>query len=316
MNDTFAEDVLKGLSSTPKFLSSKYFYDEKGDELFQQIMNMPEYYLTRSEYEIFSLQKGQLLKLFQRNDQPFRLIEFGAGDGLKTKVLLEHFLEKKAVFKYTPIDISGNVLELLSNDLQQNYPSLSVDPMEGEYFQMLEKLSHTDSTRKIILFLGSNIGNFGEQEALKFLGQLSTKLNPQDSLLIGFDLKKDPEVVLNAYNDHSGITRAFNLNLLQRINNELDANFDLTRFKHAPFYDPMTGATKSYLVSMQKQDVMIASLGKMICFEQWEPIYMEVSQKYDLDMIKNLADSSGFKVDCNFFDCKHYFVDSLWSLKN
>lgn len=316
LNETFATDVIEGLSSTPKFLSSKYFYDEKGDAIFQQIMEMPSYYLTRSEYQIFDTHKEALLQLFGANKAPFHLIEFGAGDGLKTKVLLKHFLNQQACFRYLPIDISENVLSLLTHDLELNFPSLEVEPLANDYFEALNILNQEDRTeRKVILFLGSNIGNFSHKQAINFLQQMRAHLQPQDLLLIGFDLKKDPAVILEAYNDKEGITKSFNINLLERMNTELGGNFDTSKFIHKPTYNPLTGATKSYLVSTENQEVTFDKLGKSFYFEAWEAIDMEISQKYSLSTINHLAEQAGFKIASNFFDKNRYFVDSVWSVK-
>ena len=312
MSLSFAEEVRNGLSSNPKFLSSKYFYNEKGDELFQEIMKMPEYYLTRSEYEVFTMHKEALLNLFSEGGKPFQLIEFGAGDGFKTKVLLKHFLKMNARFKYHPIDISNNVLEELSEDLKQNFPNLGVEPLNDEYFKALDNLDHSGEMRKVVLFLGSNIGNFNHSQAVSFLGQLAKKLSAGDYLMVGFDLKKDPEAILNAYDDPHGITKAFNLNLLKRINDELGGNFDTTNFKHWPIYNPLTGATKSFLVSMKSQEVFIESLKQNFSFKAWEAIDMEISQKYDLETINSLGADAGFEVVKQFFDCKHYFVNTIF----
>lgn len=316
LNDTFATDVIEGLSSSPKFLPSRYFYDEKGDAIFQQIMNMPSYYLTRSEYEIFDTHKNALLELFGAQEHAFHLIEFGAGDGYKTKVLLEHFLAQEAKFRYLPIDISENVLNLLADDLQVNFPQLEVEPLANEYFEALDILNKQKRTeRKVILFLGSNIGNFLHEEAIDFLRQMCSHLNSGDLLLIGFDLKKDPQIILDAYNDKGGITRDFNLNLLDRINTEFDGNFDTSKFMHSPTYNPLTGATKSYLVSTEDQEVKLEKLGQTFSFEAWEAIDMEISQKYGLSDIKRLAKEAGFEVSSNFFDKNRNFVDSVWTVK-
>lgn len=316
LNETFATDVIEGLTSTPKFLSSKYFYDEKGDAIFQQIMEMPSYYLTRSEYQIFDTHKEALLQLFGANRAPFRLIEFGAGDGLKTKVLLKHFLDQQACFRYLPIDISENVLSLLTHDLEANFPALEVEPLANDYFKALDILNQQDCTeRKVIFFLGSNIGNFSHKQAISFLQQMRVHLQPQDLLLIGFDLKKDPAIILEAYNDKEGITKSFNINLLDRMNSELGGNFDTSKFIHNPTYNPLTGATRSYLVSTENQEVTFDKLDTSFYFEAWEAIDMEISQKYSLSTINHLAEQAGFKVASNFFDKNRYFVDSVWSVK-
>lgn len=314
MNQQFAKDVLDGLNANPKTLPSKYFYDKKGDAIFQQIMNLDEYYLTRCEYEVFDNNKAALLDTFMDGVDSLNLIEFGAGDGYKTKVLLKHFLDEQVDFEYLPIDISGNVLEQLKASLKKELPQLHVKTIQDDYFHALEKIDHDAATRSVVLFLGSNIGNFRHKKAIKFLAELQARLKPNDLLLIGFDLKKDPEVILNAYNDKKGVTKSFNINLLDRINNELDANFDTSKFIHYPIYNPLTGTTKSFLVSTANQTVEI--MDSAIHFEAWEAIHTEVSQKYSLGDIQNLAKESGFSVVKNFFDNREYFVDSVWKKLN
>ena len=309
----FARDVLSGLLQHPKKLPSKYFYDARGDKLFQDIMSMPEYYLTDSEYEILDSQKSTILDLI--GAEAFDLIELGAGDGTKTKVLLEYFQDKRADFCYSPIDISGNVLRQLKADLDKNLPELCCEPLQGDYFKVLENLALTHEAKKVILFLGANIGNLNLKEAENFLKHVGDYMSSEDLLLVGFDLKKDPAVILNAYNDPAGITAAFNLNLLERINRELHADFQLDHFKHWENYDPITGATRSFIVSTQKQQVRIGVLGKVISFDAWEAIDVELSQKYDTHMIEALADNAGFEVVKHLYDSKKYFVDSVWRKK-
>lgn len=310
-----AIDVLKGLTSNQKYLNSKYFYDARGSRIFQKIMNMPEYYLTNCEEEIFHKQKQLIYESFLNNKKPFEIVELGAGDGIKTKILLDYFLKQGTDFSYIPIDISEEAVLNLINDLENELPELEVKGKIGDYFQMMEELSKIDKTQKILLFLGSNIGNFNEQETIKFLNHLRKVMNPVDKLFIGFDLKKDTDIIIRAYDDPHGYTASFNLNLLRRINDELGANFELLKFKHHEVYDPQSGTAKSFLVSQEKQMVYIGAIEAKIYFEKWEPIFMEMSQKYDLHMIKNLADASGFEILRNFSDSRQYFLNSLWKLK-
>ncbi|UII32929.1 L-histidine N(alpha)-methyltransferase [Fulvivirga ulvae] len=305
----FAQDVLSGLSATPKTLSSKYFYDENGDRIFQEIMNLEEYYLTRCEYEILETHQQQILDLFIGGTSKFNLVEFGAGDGYKTKVLLECFLNAKVDFRYRPIDISGNVLQILETSLEEEFPSLKVEGIQNEYMKALRELEN-GGTRNVVLFLGSNIGNFRQSQAISFLKGLYEGLNDGDLLFIGFDLKKDPQVILNAYNDKRGVTRDFNFNLLTRINRELKGNFDLSAFRHFPTYDPLTGTTTSYLISTKSQTVEI--MDTTITFDAWEPIHMEISQKYGMKDIESLASQVGFDIVRNFYDSRRYFVNSVW----
>ena len=314
MNKQFLEDVKMGLTSSPKFLSSKYFYDEAGNKLFQEIMALDEYYLTNCEFEILSTYRDTLLKQFINTCDLFHLVEFGAGDAFKTKILLKHFLDQQVAFEYNPIDISGNAIQQLVEDLRQSMSELQVDPMNHEYFHALEELSRKSTCKKVVLFLGSNIGNFTEKESHAIFSSLAEVLLPGDQLLIGFDLDKDPEVILAAYNDGKGVTREFNLNLLKRINRELDADFKISEFYHRPIYDQEHCAARSYLVSRRKQEVSIAAIPALIQFEQEEPIFMEIAQKYSLGDIEHFAAHAGFRITENYFDKRDYFVNSLWEL--
>ncbi|MEM6264542.1 MAG: L-histidine N(alpha)-methyltransferase [Bacteroidota bacterium] len=307
---TFAIDVQEGLTASPKYLSSRYFYDKRGSELFEEIMRTEAYYPTRCEYEVFELHKDALLNKFSSKG-PFNLVEFGAGDGLKTKILLQHFWDCEAEFSYCPIDISEDSLGRLVADLNQEWPQLPVKPLPGDYFDAFARLEG-DSQRKVALFLGSNIGNFREAYAIKFLSRMREYLSKDDLLMIGFDLKKDPETILNAYDDPEGVTRDFNLNLLSRINRDLGANFEVDAFRHYPTYNPMTGETLSYLVSTKAQEVYLAATQSRISFGAWEPIFMELSQKYDPAMIKSLAEKTGFRVVDTLTDSRGWFADVIW----
>lgn len=308
----FAQDTYEGLSSIPKYLKSKYFYDAEGDRLFQKIMAMKEYYLTDCEYEIIDNQKDELLSEFSDNGSPFLLTELGAGDGQKTELLLDHFLNKAMPFRYLPIDISANVLNLMKKHLSKKFPDLEIEPYPGDYFQALEELNMKENGRKVLLFLGSTIGNFEYEAAFDFLRSLNKNINKNDLLLIGFDLKKDPAVILPAYDDPHGITAEFNMNLLRRINRELGGNFVPEQFYHHPTYDPKSGEARSYIVSRINQQVSISKSGAAFHFKKGESIFTEISQKYDEDMISNLAEKTGFQVQKNYYDSRKFFVDSLW----
>ncbi|WP_326989777.1 L-histidine N(alpha)-methyltransferase [Chryseobacterium nepalense] len=311
-SDHFLNDVLTGLQSNPKHLSSKYFYDKTGDELFQKIMAMPEYYLTRCELDIFKNKTSELAEAIRFDDQPFDLIELGAGDAMKSTYLLKYLSEKRADFTYMPIDISGNILSVLENNLKDKLPEINIKTLEGEYFQILKKAMKLSSRRKVILFLGGNIGNMTSKESEKFCTSLHQLLNSEDIVLIGFDLKKNPFTVLNAYSDKSGITAEFNLNLLTRINRELGGNFDIEQFEHYESYDPITGACRSFLISLKNQQVKIEE--ETIDFAENEVIDMEVSQKFSKSDIEYLAEKSGFSITRNISDSKEWFIDSIWKV--
>lgn len=309
-NDQFLKDILDGLHQNPKHLQSKYFYDKKGDALFQEIMAMPEYYLTRCEMDIFQNKTQELANIIIDDQSPFELVELGAGDASKSLHLLQYLKNAKAQFTYMPIDISGNILSVLDKKMHDNIPDLDITLLEGDYFDMLKKTSKLSARRKAVLFLGSNIGNMELHEAGDFCKQLRKNLNKGDIVLVGFDLKKDPKIILNAYNDPKGVTAAFNLNLLERINKELKANFDLSQFEHYQNYDPLNGACRSYLVSLEDQNVNIEN--ESFHFKKDEVIYMEVSQKFSIDDMEKLALSSGFKTINTITDSKEWFADTFW----
>ncbi|MFA9388345.1 MAG: L-histidine N(alpha)-methyltransferase [Prolixibacteraceae bacterium] len=310
-----ATDTLTGLTANPKFLFSKYFYDDEGSSIFQDIMQMPEYYLTDCEFEIFTTHRKQITKSFHQGDQAFDLIELGSGDGLKTKILLQFLVENSVPFNYIPIDISHKANIDLVNSLKNELPNLNVSAKTGDYFQEVKKLNGYSGLRKVFLFLGSNIGNFSDAEINRFFTQLSKLCHKGDQLLIGFDLKKSPEVIMKAYSDSHGHTRRFNLNHLVRINKELNADFNPDQFEHQAIYDPQTGDAKSFLVSKVKQSVFIAELEQHIHFDKWEPIFMELSRKFDQQTIEKIATEHGFQVESQFTDQRDYFVNSLWVKK-
>jgi L-histidine N-alpha-methyltransferase len=312
-NDTqqqFCNDVLAGLTATPKYLEAKYFYDSRGDELFQEIMNSPEYYPTNCEMEIFTQQTEALASAIIADGSAFDLIELGAGDATKSTHLLRHLLDNKADFTYLPIDISGHVINYLNEALPATLPGLQLTGLTGEYFDMLKQAAEISDRRKVVLFLGSNIGNMPVEDAESFCAELRRHLSPGDSVLMGVDLKKNPKIILAAYNDAQGFTRQFNLNLLTRINRELKANFDTAQFEHYPMYDPETGACKSYLISLTDQQVQLCD--ETIVFKKDEYIYMEISQKYTLEQTKEMAAKTGFEPVNHFFESKEWFLDAIW----
>ncbi|MBC6112607.1 L-histidine N(alpha)-methyltransferase [Pedobacter fastidiosus] len=309
----FLEETLIGLKAEPKFMHSKYFYDEKGDYIFQQIMNMEEYYLTDAEMDILSNQTSELVQVISAQGDAFDLIELGAGDATKSIHLLKELIDQKHDFTYFPIDISEHVISDLEQNLPLKLPELSMQGLNGDYFEMLKRATELSKRRKVVLFMGANIGNMNVEDARNFCIELKNVLSENDMLIVGFDLKKNPQQILSAYNDQEGITRSFNLNLLQRINKELDGNFNLENFEHYAFYDPESGACKSYLISLKNQQVKIGET-EAISFGENEYIFMEISQKYSLKEIDHLAKSSGFKLLTNFFDDKSYFVDSVWTI--
>jgi len=308
---TFEQDIDEGLSAPFKNISSKYFYDDLGSVIFQDIMKMPEYYPTPCEFEILSLQGENILEKLNF-DEPFNIIEFGAGDGIKTRQLLKKLIEKRVDFTYVPIDISQKAIDELEANMLDYLPGLKIKSLVGNYFTMMEELFSLQEPG-LFLFLGSNIGNYQDQEANDLLSQFYQHMKAGDKLLIGFDLQKNPAVIRDAYDDAQGITKAFNMNLLQRINHELGGNFRKEFFDFYTHYNPLNGEVRSYLVSLKQQEVYIANLDKSYTFRQNELIWTELSKKYTLSEIESLAGNNGFELVENFLDCKHYFTDSLWT---
>jgi L-histidine N-alpha-methyltransferase len=310
MNQQFAQDVRKGLSAYPKYLSSKYFYDKKGDSIFQEIMHMPEYYLTDCEFEILDTYKQKIVEATGLHT--FDLVELGAGDGLKTKILLNSWIESNIDFTYYPIDISGNAIQSLEEDLKKTLPALKVEGIQGEYTKGLKQVHQLSENSMLVLFLGSNIGNFSRVEAADFLQHLREVMELGDFLLIGYDLKKDPATILEAYNDPAGITSSFNLNLLERINRELGGHFQADQFQHWESYHPVSGEAQSFLISLQDQKVRIDALDMEVHFEAWEAFQVERSCKYHISEMIDLAAHSGFELATTFQDKKNYFANSLF----
>ena len=274
-------------------------------------MQCAEYYLAKCEMEIFMEQTSELCSIIIGDGSPFDLIELGVGDASKSIHLLNYLSKHKIDFTYIPIDISSNIISYLATTLPLSLPSLQIVGLNGEYFDMLKKLNiHRDKRRQVILFLGSNIGNVDDDKP--FCQQLRLDLGVGDLVIMGFDLKKNPKTILDSYDDVTGLTKRFVLNLLDRINRELNGNFISTNFDYYPTYDPETGSSKGYLISLINQQVIIGDQRTIISFEENEYIYTGISQKYTIERINGLASQAKFKLLRNFFDSKKWFVDSVW----
>ncbi|AZQ64252.1 L-histidine N(alpha)-methyltransferase [Flammeovirga pectinis] len=299
----FAKHVDEGLSSTKKHLSSMYFYDTKGELLFRKIMNLQEYYLTDCEMEILRTHGNEIASSLQ--NEYVDIIELGAGDGIKTKELLKHF--DFNTINYRPIDISEQAIRDITSKMKEWLPGLNVNGICGDYFQMISSLK--SSNKKLILFLGSNLGNMNDNQASNFIEHLDKVMNVGDSIFIGLDLIKAKEIVLPAYNDDRGITAAFNLNLLERMNRELNANFIIDQFQHYATYTEKEGIAKSYIKSKVNQTVYIKALEQNYSFSENELIHTEVSRKYDLDIIRKIIENTSLKLTHQFTDNKQYFTN-------
>jgi dimethylhistidine N-methyltransferase len=309
MNSEFAIDVDKGFSDEKKYLSSKYFYDDQGSFLFQQIMELPEYYLTRAELNIFQTKSLEILKKIDSDN--LDIIELGAGDGLKTIEFLRHLTGADTNLTYHPIDISQEAINQLTKKVITNLPALNIKPLVGDYFQELHDIPPS-SAKKIVLFLGANIGNYRHPKAVSLLKLINDNISQGDMLLIGIDIKKSPNLIASAYNDAQGITKAFNLNLLARINTELGGDINIDNFDFYSHYNPQTGDIESYLVSLEKQEVYLKACDKTYYFAKNELIFTELSKKYDEQEIEELAAYAGFKCIAQFHDENDYFADCLF----
>jgi len=307
----FYLDVIQGLTQVPKRLPSKYFYDKKGDSLFEAIMMSPDYYLTRCEMEIFTCQAKGIVDSLIAQNLDFELIELGPGNCAKSIHLLRALITANASFNYIPIDISENVISELQSFLPSNVPELRFNGLVGDYFDTLAFHCLLPGKRKVVMCLGGNIGNMTVAESNQFCEKLRGYLQSGDQCIIGFDLVKHPAIIKRAYDDRGGLTREFNLNLLKRINRELQANFKIDQFDHYCSYDPLTGAAKSYLVCLSDMAVNLA--GASISLEKDECIWTEISQKYSKSQIRQMAINNGFIHAADFLDTKSWFMDAIWT---
>jgi len=302
--ESFANDVLVGMQATPKRLSSVYFYDEKGSQLFEEICDLDEYYLTRKETEILQRSAGEIIDSLPRNAH---LVELGSGSSRKTRILLEAALSRFDETQYSPIDISSEMLASSAKDLKQRYPELKIEAIAGRYEFGLEQILQNNDSSNCIMWLGSSIGNLTRKEAADFLRNIRLNIHGDDCLLLGMDLRKDAEILEPAYDDKMGITAAFNLNLLDRINSELGGQFKLDLFRHKAIYNVEEGRIEMYLVSEKDHEVHIDDFDKSISFKENENILTEYSYKYSQSEIISLADASGFYLDKQWLDDSGWF---------
>ncbi|KZN55364.1 hypothetical protein N474_15405 [Pseudoalteromonas luteoviolacea CPMOR-2] len=309
--DQLAIEVLTGLSAQPKHLSAKYFYDDTGSELFQKITQHEDYYLTAKEFEILTRISSQLAHLI--DEQEIDIIELGAGDGHKSQLIIDGFLKNGCKVNFYPIDISEKAMVMLQENIVPD-EKLAIHGVVAEYFEGLKLVRSQSSNKQLVLFLGSNIGNFNREQSQGFLRKLWMSLNSQDYILTGYDLKKDVNKLTAAYNDEAGLTARFNLNLLHRINHELGGNFKLDKFQHYGIYNPILGAMESYVLSTEKQAVYIKALQRTFQFDAYEAIHLEYSFKFTKKDIEDLCEQTGFKLIKNFTDANEHFIDSLWQV--
>jgi dimethylhistidine N-methyltransferase len=298
---SFADDVRRGLTAPRKFLLPQYFYDALGSALFDAICELPEYYVTRCETEILTSRRAEIAQEFGTD---VRLVELGAGSARKTRILLDAV----RAAEYVPVDVDAGMLEKTAGLLRHEYPRLAVHPICADFRQPPIPPS---PLRTIVLFLGSTIGNLDPEAATAMLRSIRALLQPGDALFLGADLRKPVSVLIPAYDDALGVTAAFNLNLLARINRELGGHFDLAQFQHYALYDEVLGRIEMHLISRIAQRVAIDALSLEVSFAEGETIHTESSHKYDDDALRALMEASGFAIARQWTDSRGWFTDAL-----
>jgi L-histidine Nalpha-methyltransferase len=318
LNEDFAQDIKEGLGSrNQKHVKPKYFYDSEGSHLFEEICRQPEYYPWRIEAAI--LRQHSIRMACMHGKKKINMIELGSGSSTKTRILLQEVLLRQSSLCYFPIDVSKAMLHETINKLSADFSNLRIIGISSDYLDGVDKATSFIATdgqipdRKLIIFLGSSIGNFEPNESISFLKKLRSKMEKNDTLLLGIDLHKNKKVLEAAYNDEKGITARFNLNLLNRINRELRGEFNLDCFVHHAFYNSSDKRVEMHLVSTKDQQVHVGRLGQTFSFDKNETIHTENSYKYSPEQIKQMAEESEFIIKRNFFDEKKWFNIVLFS---
>jgi L-histidine N-alpha-methyltransferase len=308
--EAFARDVRIGLSKSPKSLPCIYFYDSAGSRFFEWICRQPEYYCTRAEAEILQKHAGDIAACFSG---PTQIVELGSGSSVKTRTLLEAFINSETPTTYLPIDISPGILTESAAGLRRAYPELNVKPIAARYEDGLSLLDPTHENI-LLIWLGSSIGNYERERAKKFIAGLSHQLSSGDRLLLGIDLIKDALILEAAYNDRAGITAAFNLNILKRINRELGGNFRIDQFKHRAVFNTALGRIEMYLISCCDQEVWINEPSLNVSFSKGESIHTENSYKYSTGEIEALGKSAGLRLLHQWLDSGQLFSLNLFEV--
>jgi len=306
---TFAEEISSSLNRDSKFINPKFFYDKKGSDLFEKICSLPEYYPTRTEITILNQLQYELPSYLDEN---FRLVELGSGTSVKTRLILDILAKLQDVTEYFPIDIS-EILTESSEQLLKDYDGLHITGLIDTYEGGLEFLKNFDDKKNLIIFLGSSFGNFSPNDGRKFLQKINSTMNPGDLFLIGLDLVKDKQILESAYNDSQGVTAEFNLNILSRINDELDADFYLKNFTHRAIYNEEEQRIEMYLKSLVNQSVIVSKSNLLLNLEKDELIHTEHSHKYKSSQISELLDSTGFEIKHTWLDDNKHFSLTLAS---
>ena len=299
--DELAADVLRGLAQTPKRIPSKYFYDARGSELFEQICEQPEYYLTRTELAILEQSVADIAKAVGPRAL---LVEYGSGAGIKTRLLLDALDQPVG---YVPVEISQSALDASVESLGEEFPDIDMLPVSADFTQPVDLPTPDQAARRTVVFFpGSTLGNFEQREAVALLRTMAIDMGRQGAALIGIDLKKDPAILEAAYNDAAGVTRDFTLNMLVRINRELAADFDLSQFQHRARYNALAGRIETHIVSDIDQVVHVGK--QRFVFTEGEAMLVEYSCKYSLEDFAAMAAKAGLRVVRTWSDPRQWFA--------
>jgi L-histidine Nalpha-methyltransferase len=301
--DAVALAAREGLRATPKHLPCWLLYDATGSELFEQITELPEYYLTRTERAILERYGGEII---HQAGPSLTLVELGAGTASKTCILIEELLQRQTRALFYPIDVSASALDEAVRQLGRQFPNLRVNPIVTDYTHGVPALSRI-SGRKLVLYIGSSIGNFEHADAIRLLRRIRQTLRPGDGLLLGTDFAKSSKILLPAYNDSQGVTELFSKNILRRLNRELDADFNLDLFRHVALWNRRESRMEIYLESLTSQNVFLPALDMDVSFQAGECIHTENSYKYTLEMVESLLRQSGFRLEQTWCDAKKWF---------
>ncbi|MEO1690382.1 MAG: L-histidine N(alpha)-methyltransferase [Cyanobacteria bacterium J06631_6] len=299
------QDVINGLKQTPKNLPARYFYDQKGSQLFEQICELPEYYPTRTEASILHQYASEIVD----RTQAVELVELGSGSSSKTRYLFDVYRKRDSPLYYVPVDVSDSILKTSANELLADYSQLKIQGKVATYSQALEQLSQSNLGKRMIIFLGSSIGNFNPTECDRLIKQVISALDSGDYFLLGIDLQKPQEILEAAYNDAQGITAAFNLNMLQHLNNRFGGNFKLQQFEHQAIYNQTDHQIEMYLISQAEQTVTLTNLNLTIELAKGEKILTEISRKFNPEQVAEYLSSAeyGLKLVKNYTDAQQKF---------
>jgi len=303
VTSTAGSDVVKGLTQNPKSLPPYYFYDDQGSELFEQICELPEYYLTRTETAILQQYAGEIAKITGACE----LVELGSGSSTKTRILLDAYQDLGYLQRYLPIDVSAGMLENSARNLLIDYPSLQVYALAGTYEMALAQLPPKQSPSRMIGFIGSSLGNLKPEECDVFFSQITNALQVGEYFLLGIDLQKPKEILEPAYNDRQGVTAAFNINMLEHLNRRFEGNFDTTQFEHWAFYNESAHQIEMHLRSVRSQTVQLKSLNLSVNFAPGETIQTEISRKFNLKTIQQQLTTRGLVPIQTWTDSNQWF---------